>query len=178
MYFCNICSYSLDIIKDDTLEDISEITKLFEIIKNTNNITDIKSLHKYNIIIPIEKIKSNQQYKKLTPDEKKLIEKLKFNESNNVSFYCKNCTDKVAITKTTLLYVIQYENINNEDIIYDDVELLIKDPLLAHTNNYVCINKKCDTHDNVNKKDAVMTKSRNKYNVEYICTCCKSIWKS
>ena len=175
MYFCNICSYSLDIIKDDAMEEISEISKVFELIKN---ITDKKDLSIYNIIIPIEKIKSNQQYKKLTSDEKKLIDKLNFKGSNNVSFSCKNCTNKVAIVKTTLLYVIHYENNNNDDIIRDDIELLIKDPLLAHTNNYVCINAQCETHKNINKKDAVMTKSKNKYNIEYICTICKSIWKS
>lgn len=175
MYYCNKCSYILDLIKDETKKNsITDIDIFFDIIEQNKNINN------YNIDITLDKIKSNKKYKKLSEDKKKILNSLQYDKHNNILFNCDNCNNKISIMETMLLYEIDYTNSNNKDITkkynYDDINLLINDPLLAHTNNYICINNKCITHKEVKKKDAVMTRYKDNYKMHYICTSCKTIW--
>ena len=78
----------------------------------------------------------------------------------------------------TIFYKISYNNLNNNDNIFDNVDLIINNPILPRTNNYICQNNNCETHTNLNNKKAVIYRIGDTFNTYYICCICKYVWNT
>jgi len=178
MYFCPICSYVLDIgkstNKDDNIDDyikINNIDNLFKLLSDNTDLSNYKPLFTKDDII------KNKKYKKISDVDKNKINQLYDNIiSSGAEFKCPYCNYSKDITKTTLLYQI---TLDDNPIIIKSLEenkLITMDPLLPHTHDYTCKNINCDTHKNINLKNAVFYKDKNNYKVNYICCNCYYGW--
>ena len=177
MYFCPNCSYVFDISKSNTsqnndtrviLDKSTEVFKIFE--------TD-KDLTKYKATFPPEEITKNKKYLKLSSEDKNKLNKI-FEENINsgAEFKCQNCNFSKSILTTTLLYKI---NVNDKLVsikTLEENELMTKNPILAHTNDYICKNPGCITHKKEDIKDSVFFKETNSYKLNYICCVCYHGW--
>ena len=100
------------------------------------------------------------------------------------------CNYSENIEKSILLYKIEInnkissENNSKKDIseidsyekTIEDYKLLVMNPTLPRTRDYICKNIKCITHTNKVKKEAVFYKNPETYNVNYVCTVCYHPW--
>jgi len=179
MYFCPNCSYIFDIAKysqidnpDENKEVIKKITDLFKLVENNANLND------YNIEVSKDELLKNKRFQKLNQEIQSNILKL-YEETNiiGIEFKCNNCNYSHPITQTTLLYHISMDNINNiKPSTLVENELITKNPLLPHTRDYICKNSKCKTHSDSSIKDAIFTKNKDNYKVNYICCICYYNW--
>ena len=94
--------------------------------------------------------------------------------NNDAFFICKNCNFSKPIPPLTIIYSKNFSNVSTESV---DYTYTIYDKSLFRTKNYICRNKKCPTHSDSEKKEAVITK--NVYDqVVYICVECQHNWTS
>ena len=175
MYFCPICSYILDIGKSSNKDNNIKITNtdnLFKLLSDNIDLTNYEPLFTKDDII------KNKKYKKISDTDKNKINQLYDNIiSYGTEFKCLNCNYTKDITKTTLLYQIIIDD--NPSIIIKSLEenkLITLDPLIPHTHDYTCKNIDCDTHKNINLKNAVFYKDKGNYKVNYICCNCYYGW--
>ena len=182
MHFCPNCSYLFDISKSSIVIDkkISNIqssdsdTKTLTLNDVFKKIEVNEDLTKYTIAFTKDELIKNKKYQKLTDENKQKLNTL-FDENiySGAEFKCNNCNNTKQINETTLLYEVNLDNTTNNKIKnIKDNKLLCKDPLLPHTQDYVCKNPECATHKNTKLKDAVFYKEKNSYNINYICTVC------
>jgi DNA-directed RNA polymerase subunit M/transcription elongation factor TFIIS len=85
---------------------------------------------------------------------------------------CKNCgydekSDEVIISTTV------YKKDIIEDITFNKYN--VYDNALLHTIHYTCPNKKCETFENKELKDAIIY-NEDDLQIVYICTVCKTEW--
>ena len=182
MHFCPNCSYLFDISKSSIVIDknISNIQSS-DSDKKTLTLNDVfkkievnEDLTKYTIAFTKDELIKNKKYQKLTDENKQKLNTL-FDENiySGAEFKCNNCNNTKQINETTLLYEVNLDNTTNNKIkTIKDNKLLCKDPLLPHTQDYVCKNPECATHKNTKLRDAVFYKEKNSYNINYICTVC------
>jgi hypothetical protein len=182
MHFCPNCSYLFDISKSSIVND-KKILQLQNSDSETKSITinDIfkkieenEDLTKYTIAFTKDELIKNKKYQKLTDENKQKLNTL-FDENiySGAEFKCNNCNNTKQINETTLLYEVNLDNTTNNKIKnIKDNKLLCKDPLLPHTQDYICKNPECATHKNTKLRDAVFYKEKNSYNINYICTVC------
>ena len=177
MFFCTNCSYLFDIskslktqVKDDRII-INKISDAF--IKLEEN----KDLTKYKASFLKEDMTKNKKYQKFS-DENKIKINLLFEEqvSSGAEFKCNNCNFTKPITETTLLYQINIEDKLEKVKTLKENQLIVNDPLLPHTHDYVCKNSSCITHKKPELKDSVFIREKKSYNINYICCVCFYNW--
>jgi hypothetical protein len=182
MHFCPNCSYLFDISKSSIVNDkkISQLqnsdseTKSITINDIFKKIEENEDLTKYTIAFTKDELIKNKKYQKLTDENKQKLNTL-FDENiySGAEFKCNNCNNTKQINETTLLYEVNLDNTTNNKIKnIKDNKLLCKDPLLPHTQDYICKNPECATHKNTKLRDAVFYKEKNSYNINYVCTVC------
>ena len=182
MHFCPNCSYLFDISKSSIVNDkkISQLQSSDSEIKSITindifkKIEENDDLTKYTIAFTKDELIKNKKYQKLTDENKQKLNTL-FDENiySGAEFKCNNCNNTKQINETTLLYEVNLDNTTNNKIKnIKDNKLLCKDPLLPHTQDYICKNPECATHKNTKLRDAVFYKEKNSYNINYICTVC------
>lgn len=178
MYFCPNCSYLFDISKSSTgsteIDSRKELTKIAEVFKKLD---DNEDLSNYKASFSKDDLTKNKRYQKLKDESKIKINEI-FNEivTSGAEFKCDNCNFIKPIIETTLLYQINNDVkiIKNKKL--EENELICKDPLFPHTQNYTCKNPNCSTHKNPLTKDSVFYKERNSYKLTYICCVCYYNW--
>jgi hypothetical protein len=180
MHFCPNCSYLFDISKSSivketnlssTLDSDTKSLTLNDVFKKLEEKDD---LTKYTIAFTKDELIKNKKYQKLTDENKQKLNIL-FDDNiySGAEFKCNNCNNTKQISETTLLYEINLDNTTNNKIKnIKENKLMCKDPLLPHTQDYVCKNPECPTHKNTKLRDAVFYKEKNTYNINYICTVC------
>lgn len=182
MHFCPNCSYLFDISKSSIVNDKKTLniqssdsdTKILTLNDVFKKIEENEDLTKYIIAFTKDELIKNKKYQKLTDENKQKLNTL-FDENiySGAEFKCNNCNNTKQINETTLLYEVNLDNTTNNKIKnIKDNKLLCKDPLLPHTQDYVCKNPECATHKNTKLRDAVFYKEKNSYNINYICTVC------
>jgi hypothetical protein len=193
MYFCPKCNNSYDIART-TIDNqaggkgsinYSDLVDkiLDDDIISTEDVKDIK----FNIFL------KSSEYKKLSskkkelifnkiqdklPDEKKILMQNKtdeFNESNLAFFVCNNCMYNKQIPHKTLIFSKTSENLTQRYNTYNTKNKIHSD-ILPLTRKYICPNKKCESHTNFEKKEAVLFRLRNSFIVKYICKTCNEMW--
>ncbi len=177
MYFCPNCSYVFDISKSNNtkVNDSREvIDKSLDVFKKLENNED---LSKYKASFSEDELTKNKKYVKLSNDDKIKINQL-FDEITNsgAEFKCQNCNFSKEISSTTLLYKMSLNDKITSVKTLEENELISKNPILPHTNDYICKNPSCITHKKSDIKDSVFFKETNSYKLNYICCICYYSW--
>lgn len=161
-------------VSDDLDDD--EISKILKKMINNGKI-DIKDFQLYSF----DDFIKNQIYIKL--DKKKKLDihgQLmqyygKINDTVSAYHVCLSCSFYKEIESGKML--IHRKNMSNDLEPYVNI-LGIKNKchskILGHTRDYTCINKKCESHKDPYKKDAVIYRTPKIIKVYYICTTCES----
>ena len=114
--------------------------------------------------------KNNKNSKKMNDDEINVFDKS--------YYYCNNCGYTNTIKNNTIIYNKKTNQIDNE-IIKKNYLNYKHDNTLPTTKNYNCINKKCETHNKPEIKNAIFYRnSLNNYTLIYVCSICDSFWKN
>ena len=177
MYFCPNCSYVFDIAKSSTTKGDDNRVVLDKSVDVFKTLETDKDLSKYKASFSIEELQKNKKYLKLSNEEKSNINKI-FEDikTSGAEFKCQNCNFTKPILTTTLLYKI---NVNDKLVsvkTLEENELTARNPILAHTNDYICKNLSCITHKKQDIKDSVFFKENNSYKLNYICCVCYYGW--
>ena len=152
--FCGKCDNFMDITDDILIDKNIQYNKITE---NSSNYDDI--LTNESNAIDNDALSSSQNLK--------IKNKQEF-------FHCKNCGYNEEIKNETFIFS---RNHNNDNDMFDTNIILNKyDTTLPYEKNYTCINKNCITHEKTELKKAIFYRKNNKYNVEYICYMCNTIF--
>ena len=182
--FCD-CGDILNITKSisaDVIDSSMKIIKIAEISRFIELV--LKGEIESNKYIPLFQKKSlfnNNVYKKLKSEEKEKIIGA-FNKSNvstydnPVKFLCGTCGSHKFLEDGTVIssrYIKKKKALTKDNVIYKR-----HDPTHPRTKDYICINKKCPSHDPKNKvkKEAVIIKDPETYQLTYYCTLCDKSW--
>lgn len=190
MFFCNKCRYMYNVTKDIKNKQLGgqvneSLTNIFDKFRHNEVITkdDIKKIKNEDIL-------NDERYDNMTKKEqKRMVSWLKgadktffappdkTNEpkigSNQGYFICKYCKNTEPIAPATIIYSEIISGVNiSETVNYD---YAINDYTLARTRNYICKNTKCPTHNDINSREAVITKN-DQEQVVYICRVCSTNW--
>lgn len=95
-------------------------------------------------------------------------------KNNSSLFSCSNCHTKKLIPNGTIIYS---KALGNQPTKYATDELsnvFVNSKILLHTREYTCPNIKCESHTNVEKREAVIFRKYNNAHVIYICNSCKT----
>ena len=90
----------------------------------------------------------------LLPNDKKKLMEFKNNvdeQANTAFFICTNCGHARKIENGTLIFSKKSENITQSYDIGDYADLKYSS-ILPRTRNYICVNKQCESHKNMQKK--------------------------
>jgi len=177
MFFCPKCNFSLDLSKNIPSEISGDIQ-----LKAPKDFIDMAVEDDIDgnikLVFSKKELFSAREYKKLSDDEKDLVNK-KFQEINNVSFnlayfICKNCQFVTKLEQGTKVYEV---SINSKFLENEIIENKLYDLTLPRTKDYICPNKKCATHKNMSIKEALFYRPyKNSYNLKYVCNVCKVSW--
>ena len=177
MFFCPKCNFSLDLSKNVPPEISGNIQ--LEIPKDFIDIVIEEELDgNIKLNFSNKELLSSKEYKKLSDDKKDLVNK-KFKEINNVSFnlayfICKNCQFVTKLEPGTKVYEV---SLNSNFLENEIIENKLYDLTLPRTKDYICPNKKCETHKNFSNKEAIFYRPfKNSYNLKYICNVCEISW--
>lgn len=148
------------------------------------NPDDIKGLNIDHITTSIDYKKLKQEdkekiYNKLQdvfPKEKKKIIENKPTESSdeNLAFFvCSNCGYSIKIEDGTRIFTRTSADISQSYTTGDYSDMLYSN-ILPKTRKYICPNKKCESHTNPAKRQAIFFRKNNSYEVVYICSACET----
>ena len=97
---------------------------------------------------------------------------------NNVDYYsliCSICKKKQPLNPNNIIYKTSFDYSKNNDFI-NNIDLIINDPIIPETLNYICLNNNCKSNTNNKFKMAKIYKINNSQLVVYICKTCKNYW--
>ena len=173
-------------IKDLSVQEGGDITSLL------NNILTNKSLTTEQIKnLSLKKTKDSSEYKKLsskdkekvynilsdlTPESQKTIKTKSNVDSQNLAFFvCTNCGFSKKIEERTKIFSRISSEVS-KNYTTNEYKGMIDSDILPRTRKYDCPNKKCETHNDPTKKEAVFQRRNNSYKLVYICTVCETIF--
>lgn len=174
MFFCPKCNYSLDISKNIPTEISGDVQ--LKIPKDFIDMYQENELEgNVKVVFTKKDLISSREFKKLNQNEKEEIQS-KFNEINSIGynlayFICKNCQFVTKIEKGSVIYSVS-SKVNN--VTTSNYRLL--DNTLPRTKDYICPNKKCESHKNINKEAIFYRPDKNSYRLEYQCGTCRIKW--
>jgi len=172
MKYCDVCFYSLDIKKssnkkEETISNPENFVEIYQTVDKTSITFSKKDLEDY--------LNNNKFDEKKKKDILDTFSKLKKKEASNYYYNCTNCESTFDIDPNTLIYSINFD-INN-GIVNNNVDMKINDPILPRTKDYICPNKKCESHNNSKNKESIWYRTvPNEFNIEYICCVCNERW--
>jgi hypothetical protein len=173
-------------ISDDNLEGGADIDKLITDIVNKVNITetDIKGIN-------VDKLVKTGIYKKLNIKNKELvyntIQDLLPNNLKDINkkklelppykayFICNKCGESQLINEGTLIFSKTASAVLS-DVLPENYIDNINNPTLSRTRRYICPESKCESHKNNLKREAVFFRTKNSFQLRYICTSCETSW--
>lgn len=140
---------------------------------NDPNMNDLK----------LEQFLKNKTYQKLDKKTKssvssKLISYYeKIDDTTSAYYYCGICSYAKPIESGTLVASRMCSGFTNSYMNTDRLKNKVNDKMLPFTRNYICINNKCESHINHNKREAVIYRIGGSIQAWYTCCECKSHWK-
>jgi len=192
MYFCDKCNYLYNYTKDiknkqfggkDANDTINKIFDKFakrepimeddlvdvvgsELLKN-DKFDKMNKKDQKTFMTTIKKIDKNFFIETAEESEQNM-------ENTNIAyFFCKYCNYHKPMKPGTIIYSKDHNNdISTES---EDYAIMCHNYSLPRTRNYVCPNKKCGTHKNIELREAVLTKNKAD-RIIYICCTCTTNW--
>lgn len=103
----------------------------------------------------------------------------KIDDSISAYYVCKNCSySKGIISGSLVMSKTGDENSFEMDYMnYDKLKNKVYNKALPITKNYICINEKCESHKNIDKREAVFYRIGTSLQVWYTCKTCLNFWK-
>ncbi len=187
MYFCPNCSNIFDITKNPHKDKQSGGAKDYlDIINKIISGEEVTDVETKGMIL--DDLVKEPHYKKLSADQKELVynkiqqmlpvnkkeveEKAGTPSSDKAYFICKNCGFLKPIEENTLIFSRVSNDISQSYTTADTSEMANSD-ILPRTRKYICSNKKCISHTDPSKREAVFFRVNNSYNIKYVCLACK-----
>jgi hypothetical protein len=186
MFYCPKCLNIYNITKSVKSFEQSGGAKLDDIIEkilDNEEIDDIKidedDLNQLNKLDSFKKLQNKQkdyvynylndkiQKKKTTNKDDKLAKKM--------YFICKNCGNNEPVKEGSMIISRQTNKELSNEAGFNAKEYLHMN-ILPRTRQYNCVNDKCDSHKNADKKSAVFMRVNNTYKIRYICEACETTW--
>nr|QBK88650.1 MAG: putative DNA-dependent RNA polymerase subunit 9 [Mimivirus LCMiAC01] len=119
---------------------------------------------------------SSSKIQKITKEHKKIGRTLHAEEKSGKAYFkCTNCGYSKKIRPGTEIYSKTSDVIDSPMLAHVSGDMVYSN-ILPRTRNYICPNKKCESHSNPSKKKAVFYRVGNSYKVKYICTLCKTMF--
>jgi len=123
----------------------------------------------------------NQSYEASSPGDTKEKKETKQSDESppdgkNACYYiCHSCGFTTPIPPGSQIYYKNYGATSDDQFIdYTNYKF---DNTLPRTKRYECPNKGCESHKDIEKKEAVMVKNSN-YQIVYVCCVCDKYWLS
>ena len=92
-------------------------------------------------------------------------------------FKCTNCEHVEAIEQGTKIISRSTKKNTESSDLNSKYKDMIHDDTLPHTRNYTCPNKKCESHSDTSKRDAVWFKpNASSYKIIFVCTSCQTVF--
>jgi len=183
MKFCSKChnAYGLKKIVNKNAKIIASATELIELVMKNAQVLD-----KQQFIINISdgEIKKNSKFKKLPDDDKQKIIKIYFNLKGQVKegnyYICNVCNHHEKISQGDVIYVFNINSKKSSTYTKEDLRIKCHDITLPRTKDFICQNKKCNSHKNGIDKEAVIFRSNpeESYESYYVCCECYTAWKA
>lgn len=139
--------------------------------------------------ISMDELTKSINYKKLKPKQKELVynkiqdmlpvDKKKLSseeqqESQEIAYFrCYNCGLMKKIEDGTRLFSRVSSDIA-QGYATSDISDMIHSDIIPRTRKYICPNKKCASHTDLSKREAVFFRMNNKFDIKYICTACET----
>ena len=140
------------------------------------NINDVTKSIDYKKLKQDEKEKIYNKIQDLFPKEKKKLSGTKPAEDtdDNLAFFvCSNCGYSVKIDDGTRIFSRTSNDISQSYTTGDYSDMLYSN-ILPRTRKYTCPNKKCESHKDPTKRQAVFFRKNNSYELVYICSACET----
>jgi acetone carboxylase gamma subunit len=176
--FCPKCNYLLDITKEpinneDKDMNVLNVNQFLNIVLDDNEV-DVN----YKLNFNINELTNNSKFKKLDEETKNMIyiqyENLNQGKNNYVHFICNNCGYYKDIVAGTQLYNKSYVIMDTSSL--ENPMLKVNDPTLLRTRDYICKNKNCSTHKDKSNAEATFFRTKNSFQLTYVCCVCKHSW--
>lgn len=186
MFYCKNCNYSLEITKNVNRElDVTQI-------KNISTPEELIELviynKKYDQDVQLNITFNEQVLKDYITKQSKLYDEQidaildKFQQvlrhQKNIShfyFTCNNCSTSYVLQPGTTIYSINFDK-SSSNVIDEDITVKAHDPTLPRTKDYICQNKSCASHKDLENKEAVFYRNGKDFQLKYICTMCYTNW--
>jgi len=192
MYFCKKCNYRYGYVKDVKNKQFGgknandNINLIFEKFANREPISadDLADVTGAELLKDDKYDKMNKKDQRMFVTVIKKIDKNFFVESaeeseqnlesTNIAYFaCEYCNYHEPMTAGTVLYTKNYNNDIGIDT--EDYSMMCHNYSLPRTRNYICHNKKCETHKNIDIREAVLTKNKAD-RIIYVCCVCSTNW--
>ena len=192
MFYCPKCLNIYNITKSiKTSDNQTGGSKLDDIIEKILSNEDIEE-EKTNKLDEDDLIQLNKidSFKKLQNKQKDyvfnylndIIQKKKpANKDNKIAkkmyFICKSCGNNEPIKEGSMIISRQSnkEITNENDTGFNPKEYLEMN-IYPRTRQYSCLNDKCVSHKNSEKKSAMFMRINGTYKIRYICEACETSW--
>lgn len=90
---------------------------------------------------------------------------------NKPVYECNQCKNVEDIASGTVIY----ENKRNRALKVANDDVIINTPTLRRTKDFICPNKQCASHKDLKNKEAVFYRvSSSSFEIEYLCTQCRT----
>lgn len=93
-------------------------------------------------------------------------------KKNSSVFMCVNCNTQKLIPSGTVIHTRIYGKRDNTTIKKQNLINMRRSKILTNTREYTCPKDKCESHTNVNKREAVMFRMYEQADIVYICKTC------
>lgn len=192
MFFCPNCDNSFNITKSVSHQkggkSISGGDKYEAVIKKiidgeTINENDVNwvELDELAKVTGYKKLKQKQKEKvyntilELLPVDKKDLPKSDKTKKKQAFFICTNCGYNQPIKPRTVIFS-RTSNDVSQSYISQDVRNMVHSDILRRTKKYICPNEKCESHKNIDKREAVSMRRNNTYHITMICEACQTVF--
>ena len=169
-----------------SMTDTSNTDKLVvQDVRNNETIVRVINMLKNNIDISNETVNwtdlmNHVEFTSIKEkDKKEYIKVVKGIDDNSLNAFliCKNCTYSEKITKRMIVLNNMSSSSNSNFDDFSKYKYMKYDNTLPHTRDYICKNKTCKSHTNMELKDAKWFRpNRGSYVTYYICCICETIW--
>lgn len=188
MFYCPKCLNIYNITKSTKSTEQLGGAKLDDIIEKILNNEDIGDI-KLNDD-DLNQLNKHDAFKKLQNKQKDYIfnyinDKIENKKSIGIDdkiikkmyFICKNCGNSEPVKEGSMIILRQTNREITNDYGFNAKEYL-EMKILPRTRDYNCLNDKCDSHKNIDKKSAVFMRVNGTYKIRYICESCETSWMS
>lgn len=148
------------IIDESQIQDLSIENLLKQ--ETYNNLKSTYKEYVYNKVMELTKVQENK------------LKNTEIKESNDeVYFICNNCGTTKRVKENTLIFSKVSNDISQSYVATDLSDMQYSD-ILPITRIYICPNVDCESHKNLEKREAKFFRLNNSFRLKYICLACNT----